>query len=190
MAGTGRRVSAPLVVVYVLLVMYAVQLVNALSQGALRVFGIQPREIHALPGVLFAPFIHGSWWHLFNNTIGFVIFSALCLTQGLRFYVKTSAFIVIVGGALVWLFGRQAIHVGASGWIFGLWSLCIALAWFERSVLNILIALGVIAFYGGMIMGVLPGNPYISFEGHAFGALAGVLAAALFGKRRRKLRWS
>lgn len=184
------RMNAFNLILYLLLIMYMVQLVNAFSGGSLIALGIHPREPYGLLGVLSAPFIHGGWWHLLNNTVGFVIFSALTLTRGPRFYIKASAVIIIVGGFLVWLFGRQAVHIGASGWVFGLWSLCIALAWFERSVINVLIAVGVIVFYGGMIVGVLPGNPYISFESHAFGALAGILAAAWFGKRYRRLRWS
>lgn len=184
------RISSFSLVVYVLIAMFAIQLFNTLSNGALLGFGIYPRSLAGLPGVIFAPFLHGSWWHLLNNTVGFVIFSALILTRGSSFYLKASVFIILVGGLLVWLLGRQALHIGASGWVFGLWSLCIALAWFERSVLNILIAVGVILFYGGMIAGVLPGNPYISFEGHAFGALAGIFAAAILAKRQRRLRWS
>jgi membrane associated rhomboid family serine protease len=70
-----------------------------------------------------------------------------------------------------------------------LWSLCIALAWFERSVINIIIAIGVVVFYGGMIVGVLPSDPFVSFEAHAFGAIAGVVAAAILGKRNRQFRW-
>lgn len=187
----GRWRLSPLkLVLYLLLAMYVVQLLNVFTGGSLVALGIHPREPYGLLGVFLSPFIHGSWWHLFNNTLGFVIFSGLILTRGLPFYIKASAVIVIVGGLLVWLFGRQAVHIGASGWVFGLWSLCIALAWFERSVINVVIAVGVIVFYGGMIIGVLPGNPYISFESHAFGALAGVMAAAWLGKRHRRLRWS
>lgn len=189
MARASKRIDGVSLLGGLLVLMYSAQLFNMLSNGALLRFGIFPRELSGLPGILAAPFIHGSWWHLFNNTVGLVIFSALCLTRGVRFYLKASGFIVLVGGLLVWMFGRSAVHVGASGWIFGLWSLCIALAWFERSVINILIAVGVVIFYGGMIAGVLPGNPYVSFEGHAFGALAGVFAAATFGRRRRQFSW-
>lgn len=172
-----------------LIIMYLVQLVNLVTDGRLRIFGILPRDGSSLLFIFTAPFIHGGWLHLINNSIGFFIFSALCLVRGKRFYCQASLLIVVVGGLLVWLFGRPAIHIGASGWIFGLWSLSIALAWFERSVVNFLVAVVVVVFYGGMILGVLPSNPNISFEGHAFGALAGVLAAALYGRRSRRGRW-
>ena len=91
--------------------------------------------------------------------------------------------IIGVGGALVWLFARPGDHIGASGWIFGLWSLVIALAWFDRSPRNITIALAVLFFYGGMVFGVLPTQGYISFESHLFGAIAGVFAAFTLSKK-------
>lgn len=173
----------------VLLVMVLVQIANDITGGALRVFGIYPRELVSLLFIFTAPFVHGSWLHFANNSVGFLIFSGFCLVRGKRFYWQSSLVIIAIGGLLVWLFGRAAIHIGASGWIFGLWSLTIALAWFEKSVINFLIAFIVILLYGGMIIGVLPSQPGVSFEGHAFGALAGVLAAAVYGRRYRRLRW-
>lgn len=173
----------------ILLVMFLVHVANELTGGRLRVFGIYPRDWTSLSFIFTTPFIHGSWLHLINNAVGFLIFSSLCLVRGKRFYTQASFFIVIVGGILVWLVGRPAVHIGASGWIFGLWSLSITLAWFERSVVNILIAIVVVVLYGGMILGVLPSHQGVSFEAHAFGALAGVMAAAIYGRRNRKMRW-
>jgi membrane associated rhomboid family serine protease len=71
----------------------------------------------------------------------------------------------------------HALHIGASGWIFGLWSLCIATAWYDRKFINIVIGLLVVFLYGGMLFGVLPGDPRVSFESHFFGAIAGVVCA-------------
>jgi membrane associated rhomboid family serine protease len=173
----------------ILLIMYLVQLANEFTGGALRAFGIHPRDPFSLLFIFTAPFIHGNWLHLANNSVGFLIFSILCLVRGKRFYSQASLLIVVVSGLLLWLFGRTAVHIGASGWIFGLWSLTITLAWFEKSVVNLLISLLVILLYGGMILGILPNQPGVSFEGHAFGALAGVLAATTLGRRYRKWRW-
>jgi len=156
----------------ILLVMYLVQLVNEFTGGALRTFGVQPRVPVTLPFIFSAPFVHGSWLHLANNSVGFLIFSCLCLVRGKRFFGQASVIIITVGGLLVWLFGRPAVHIGASGWIFGLWSLTIAMAWFEKSVLNFVVAIFVILLYGGMIVGVVPSQPGVSFESHAFGAAA------------------
>jgi membrane associated rhomboid family serine protease len=100
--------------------------------------------------------------------------------------VKASAVIILLGGALVWLFARPGDHIGASGWIFGLWSLVIALAWFDRSPRNIAIALAVVFFYGGMVFGVLP-TQGVSFESHLFGAIAGVFAAFTLSNKPREV---
>jgi len=97
------------------------------------------------------------------------------------FFLNSSIFIILVGGFLVWLFGRDATHIGASGWVFGLWGLSIAVGWFDRRFINILVSLGVLLVYGGMIYGVLPSDPRVSFESHLFGALSGVACASLYG---------
>ncbi len=123
-----------------------------------------------------------------NNLAGLAIFSALSLIRGTTFFVNASIIIVVITGVLVWLFARSgATHIGASGWIFGLWSLSIAIAWFQRSFLNIVIAVFVAVFYGGMIWGVLPSNPHVSFESHLFGAIAGVAAAYLMTRKKKKI---
>lgn len=164
--------------------MVSVYFVNLLLGGWLFSFGIVPRYLESLPGIYVAPFLHGDMAHLLNNLVGLVIFSSLLFVHSLKRYLWSSFFIITVTGILVWLFARSALHIGASGWIFGLWSLLIATAWFERRLVNILIALAVAFFYGGMLYGVLPNDPRISFESHLFGAIAGVLCAFMQSKAK------
>ncbi len=171
------------ILTWLVLMMLAIHIVNSILQGRLGEFGVLPGEMRSLPYIITAPFIHGSWAHLLSNLVGLVIFSGLCLLRGIPFYLKSSLLIILLTGILVWLFGRQAVHIGASGWIFGLWSLSIAMAWFQRRFGNILIALFVIVFYGGMIFGVLPSDPNVSFESHLFGALSGVICAYMMTKK-------
>jgi len=168
------------------LALVIIHVVNTSLQGALASFGIFPGKATTLPYIFTAPFIHGSWGHLINNLFGLSIFSALCLLRSTRFYLRCSVFIIILTGVLVWLFGRQAVHIGASGWIFGLWSLIISMAWFERRFVNIVIALFVVFFYGGMVWGVLPSNAEISFESHLFGAIAGIACAYLYSRNKKR----
>ena len=149
--------------------MIAVHVVNLFTGGYLSNFGIEPRQIGDAYTIASAPFIHSDVAHLGSNLAAFVMLGSLVLLQGLRYFVKASAMIILLGGALVWLLGRPGDHIGASGWIFGLWSLVIALAWFDRSPRNIAIALAVVFFYGGMVFGILPTQGYISFESHLFG---------------------
>jgi membrane associated rhomboid family serine protease len=162
--------------------MIAVHVVNFFTGGALSNYGIEPREIGGAYTIASAPFIHADVAHLGSNLAAFVVLGSLVLLQGLRYFVKASAVIILLGGALVWLLGRPGDHIGASGWIFGLWSLVIALAWFDRSPRNIAIALAVVFFYGGMVFGVLP-TQGVSFESHLFGAIAGVFAAFTLSKK-------
>lgn len=163
--------------------MIAVHIVNLFTGGYLTQFGIEPREIGGAFTIATAPLIHADVAHLGSNLAAFVVLGSLVLLQGVRYFAKASLLIILLGGALVWLFARPGDHIGASGWIFGLWSLVIALAWFDRSPRNIAIALAVVFFYGGMVFGVLPTQGYISFESHLFGAIAGVLAAFTLSKR-------
>lgn len=165
--------------------MASVHLLNILTDGYFLNFGLEPRELSRIYAILLYPWLHGDMTHLLSNLSIFVVLAFLCLMQGVRYFVKASAIIIIVSGLLVWLFGRDAIHIGASGWIFGLWSLTIALAWFERSFLNISVGIGVLIFYGGMIFGLVPTSAPVSFEGHIFGAMAGVISAAILSKERR-----
>ena len=152
---------------------------NWIFQGWLYQFGLIPRHLDSLPGIYIAPFLHGDLGHLINNLAGLFIFSSWLFVHSLNRYLWSSFFIITLTGLLVWCFGRSALHIGASGWIFGLWSLTIAIAWFDRRFLNILIALVVAFFYGGMLWGVLPTDPRVSFESHLFGAIAGVVCAFL-----------
>ena len=167
-------------------IMVAVYVFNWVFQGLLYQYGLIPRQLNSLPGIYVAPFLHGSLAHLINNLIGLFIFSSLLFVHSLRRYLWSSFFIITLTGLLVWCFGRSALHIGASGWIFGLWALTIATAWFDRRFLNILIALIVVLFYGGMMWGVLPTDPRVSFESHLFGAIAGV-ACAFFQAKTLKI---
>lgn len=171
----------------IVLVMFVVHGINVLMNGWLNVFGIIPGSMAHWFHVFTAPFIHADLAHLTNNVVGLVVFSSLCLARSIGFYLFASVFIISLTGGLVWLFGREAVHIGASGWVFGLWSLSLALAWFDRRFINILTACLVFFFYGGMIYGVLPSDPKISFEAHLFGALSGAMFAFLYSVYKR---WS
>lgn len=163
--------------------MIAVYIVDLPLGGALTAFGVHPRDIGSAYTIFTSPFIHADFAHLANNLLAFAVLGMLCMLHGVRYFTKASLLIIVVGGTLLWLFGRGGSHIGASGWIFGLWSLAIAQAWFDRSPRNFAVALGVAIFYGGMIFGILPMQSGISFEGHLFGALAGVVAASVLARK-------
>ncbi len=172
-------------VLLILIAMTGIHLINNFLNGQFLQYGIYPRDIDRWYHVFTAPFIHGNWGHLLNNLVGLAVFSFLCMLRSVNYFIKASVFINLVTGCLVWLFARPAIHLGASGWVFGLWSLLIVTAWFDRRFSNLLIAVFVVLFYGGMIYGILPGERGISFESHLFGALAGLLFVSMTHKKRK-----
>lgn len=173
------------IVGFIALAMIVVHVVNVLLNQSLMRYGIAPRSPGGWYQVFSAPFLHSGWQHLLNNLIAFSILSGLCLIRGAWFYLLASFLIIGISGGLVWLFARSAIHVGASGWIFGLWSLNISLAFFERSSLSWVLAVLVLFLYGGMAYGVLPADPRVSFEAHFFGAVSGVLVAFVYAQIKK-----
>ncbi len=159
--------------------LYVIEVVDTATGDALEeAGGIVPREVSGLDGVLFAPLLHGDWAHLLGNTLPFLIFGFLAMAGGMRQFVLVTATIWILGGAAVWLTaGPGAYHVGASGVIFGWLTFLLTRGFFARSARQILLAIVLFVGWGGVLLGVLPGQPNISWQGHLFGALAGVLAA-------------
>mgnify|MGYP006184356829 FL=1 len=157
--------------------MLLVQVGNSLSGYSLNIWGVIPRRLESLPGIVFAPWLHGSWAHLLSNLSGLLVLGLLALLESRRDFIKASVAILLGSGLLVWAFGREGIHVGASGWLFGLWSLLLARAWFRRSWLDLLLAVLLLLLHGGWVFGLLP-QQGISFEYHLAGVLCGGLYAA------------
>ncbi|WP_445494126.1 rhomboid family intramembrane serine protease [Photorhabdus sp. SF281] len=163
-------------------ILIVTQLLDTLTGGALSNFGIIPRYAQGLMGIPLSPFLHGDWAHLFSNLPALLVLSALLMTHSIRYYVLASLFIIFVEGTLVWLFGRTAIHIGASGWIFGLWGLLLANAFFLRRAKDFFFAILVFVYYGGIVFGLLPWQEDISTEGHIFGAISGLIFSWLSKK--------
>jgi membrane associated rhomboid family serine protease len=151
--------------------------------------GIIPRTLSGLEGILWAPLLHGGWAHLFANTIPFLVFGFLAMAGGIRQWVMVTAAIWVVGGLGVWLLGPAGVStIGASGVIFGWLAFLLVRGLFARSGRQILVALVLLFFWGGVLWGVLPGQEGISWQGHLFGAAAGILAAWLVARADRRRR--
>lgn len=168
----------------ILVLLWAVLLVDALAfGGALRAAGIVPRTLPGLRGVVFAPFLHDGFWHLLLNSIGFVTWGTLVLFREESHFWTVTAIGALVGGLATWALGRGAIHIGASGVLFAYFGYLLLAGFFERRMGSIVLSLLVGILWGGMLLGVLPGQPGISWEGHLFGFAAGALAARLLARR-------
>ena len=146
----------------------------------LSVFGILPRDIYGLPGVLFAPLLHSSVIHLVSNTLP-LLFLGITLYY---FYGKLAKRVFLlsyfVTGSLVWLFGRTVFHIGASGLIYGIASFLFFSGIVRSEFKSLIISLAVVITYGGLVWGVLPTMPGISWELHLFGTLTGAVAAYVY----------
>ena len=146
-------------------------------------YGIYPRRITGAVGIAFAPFIHGSFSHLFANSVPIVLLGTALLYG----YPRSAGFVLgclYAGTGLgVWVTARDAYHIGASGLTFGMMFFVFsigAIRWDRRAI-----ALSMLVFflYGGMVWGIFPTDPNVSYESHFFGALIGVVLAILCRRR-------
>ncbi len=161
-----------------LALLWSIEIVDTILLGSsLQHYGLQPRSVNGLLGIFTMPFLHGSWDHLASNTFPLAIFGTLVLLRGLERFLAVTAIIVITGGTAVWLMARSSIHIGASGLIFGYLGYLMSIGFWERKLGPALLSIVIGFLYGGMLWGVLPGQPGVSWEGHLFGFLGGILAA-------------
>lgn len=146
--------------------------------------GLVPRSARGISGILVMPFLHGNFSHLLSNIIPLTVLLILLAgsqAHSARVVVLTS----LASGSLLWLFGRSALHIGASGLVFGLCAFLIAAGALERRAASIAVATLVILLYGSTLLsGILPTQQGISWDGHALGAIGGLcVAAAMFMKQ-------
>lgn len=182
----GRQAAAVGAVGFVLL-LWTIEVVDVLAAHRLDDEGIRPRSDEGLLGILFAPLLHGGWGHLVANSVPALVLGFLTLATGLARGLAATAVIWLLGGLGVWLVaGSSSVHIGASGLVFG-WITYLAVRGIvNRNGVEIVVGLLVLLVYGGVLWGVLPGQPGISWQGHLFGAVAGVVAAVAL----RDARWN
>jgi membrane associated rhomboid family serine protease len=149
-----------------------------LLRNRLNALGIRPRKQIGLRGIVFAPLLHGSWGHLAANTVPFLVLGWLVLLNGLTVFTIVTALVWLVSGLGVWLFAPgNSLHIGASGVVFGYLGFLLARSYFQQDLGSIAIAVVVLLLYGPLIWGILPFRRGISWQGHLFGLVGGVVAA-------------
>ena len=141
--------------------------------------GILPRTVSGLKGIIFSPFLHGNLMHLISNSLPIFILTLTLFVIYPRIAFMVWSLIALLGGSLVWLFGRHAYHIGASGVIYGLMAFLIASGIFRRNLKSMFIAIIIFFLYGGIIWGVFPTHPWVSWEAHLMSFLVGILLAYL-----------
>jgi membrane associated rhomboid family serine protease len=160
-------------------VLYLTEAVDTLLGGALDADGIWPRHLDGLYGILWAPLLHQGWQHLVANTVPLLVLGFFVLAGGVGQFIAVTATVWLVGGFGTWLTGSPGVHLGASTLIFGWLVFLLMRGFFARSPAQILLAVVLFTTWGGLLWGVLPGTVEISWEGHLFGALGGLIAAQL-----------
>lgn len=186
----GRRdeaATALITTVGFVALLWALEIIDTLADHRLDQFGIQPRSQEGLVGILAAPLLHGGFGHLLANTLPALVLGFLVLVTGIGRGLVATAIIWIVGGVGVWLTSPDnSITLGASGVIFGWLAFLLARGIVTRRARDLGLGLLVLVLYGGLLLGVLPGTPGVSWQGHLFGALGGLLAVWVTEERHRR----
>ena len=162
-----------------LAIMWAVEVIDIPLRGRLDRFGVYPRQLSGLPGIVFAPFLHAGFGHLIANTLPFLVLGAVVAYAGLRQFVLVTVIVMAGSGLGMWLFGASnSVQVGASGLVFGYLTYLLTRGFIAQKLSWILGAVLIGLFYGSLLWGLIPRHG-VSFSGHLFGALSGVAAAWL-----------
>ena len=155
-------------------------------------YGVYPQKINGLKGVLFSPFIHKDLTHLLNNSYPIFILGTLLFSVYKKIASEIFIWLFFISGFWLWIIGRPAFHIGASGIIYALASfLCIS-GIIRKNPRLAAISMVIIFLYGSMIWGIIPTEKTISWEGHLSGFLAGILVAVFYrneGPKRKKYQW-
>ncbi len=158
---------------------------NLILQGHLAQHGIIPRHLDSLAGIIWTPFLHASFGHLAANTVPLLILGGIICARSTGEFIIVTVGGILLGGALTWLFARNACHIGASGLVFCYFGYLASLAWFNRTFGTLCLSVACVIGYGGLIKGILPTSVGISWEGHLAGLVAGTALGSLLAKLRK-----
>jgi membrane associated rhomboid family serine protease len=160
--------------------MWVTETVDVAAGGQLDAYGIEPRDPDGLVGIVTAPFLHVGFAHLIANTIPFAVLGAVIALGGAARVVIVTVVVGLVSGLGVWLIAPDtSIHLGASGLVFGYATYLLTRGLFTRSAMHLLLGVLILALFGAALLGGLVPRAGISWQGHLFGAVGGVLAARL-----------
>jgi membrane associated rhomboid family serine protease len=165
-----------------ILVIWLVKIFEAYTGIDLTDFGVYPRQAKGLRGILFSPFLHSDFTHLISNTTSLFVLTFSLFALYTRSALWVFPIIYIFHGLAVWLFAREAYHIGASGLVYGFAGYLFFMGLFRKDTRSIALALLVVFLYGGLVWGVLPTDPGVSFEAHLAGGVIGLICAVFFRK--------
>ncbi len=174
----------PFVIVGLLVAaMWVAEVIDLVPGTPFDSWGIEPRQLDGLVGIPLAPFLHSGFPHLLANTLPFLILGGIIASSGIGRFVRVTVIVGVVSGLGTWLLAAPGtVHIGASGLVFGYLTYLVTRGVFARNLLWLAGGAVLLLVYGGILWGLLP-RPGVSWTGHVFGALGGVLAAAALHRR-------
>jgi membrane associated rhomboid family serine protease len=165
--------------------MWILEGVDAAVDHRLDRYGIEPRDVDGLDGIVAAPFLHVGFGHLIANTVPFVVMGVVIALEGPLRLLAVTAIVGLISGLGTWLVGAEgSIHIGASGIVFGFATYLIARGVFNRRATELAVGVAVALIWGGALLGGLEPRRGISWQGHLFGAVGGVVAARALARER------
>jgi membrane associated rhomboid family serine protease len=186
--GEARRAGFQLVLGMVAL-MWILEIYDRAANADLDRHGIEPRDPDGLVGVIASPFLHGDFDHLMSNTVPFVVMGLVIALAGALRVLAVTGIVMAVGGLGTWLVAPEnTLHIGASGVVFGYATYLLVRGFYNRSALELLMGLIVGALWGSALLSGLVPREGISWQGHLFGAVGGVVAARVLASATRRPR--
>jgi membrane associated rhomboid family serine protease len=178
----GKSLRLPATMVLLMWAVFALQAWGGMNLAPL---GILPRQLWGLIGIFTSPLVHGNVTHLVTNTFPILILGGILFF----FYDKVSRPVFYISyfltGTLIWVFGRPAFHIGASGVIYSLAFFVIMIGFLRKDFKSTIISFVVVILYGGLIFGLFPTQEGVSWEAHLIGAIVGVFSAIYYSTKRR-----
>ncbi|HEY4571162.1 MAG TPA: rhomboid family intramembrane serine protease [Gaiellales bacterium] len=169
--------------------MWLSEVVDTAMHGALDQYGIISREPRGLIGIVTAPFLHLGFGHLISNTLPLVTLGALIAISGAARLFQVTAMVVVIGGLGTWLISPpNTITIGASGLVFGYATYLVLRGLFNRRIGQVLLGIVVVIVWGSALLGGLLPQDGISWQGHMFGAIAGIIAAWVLADDKQRVR--
>jgi len=165
--------------------MWGLEVIDAIAGGSLDQYGIEPRDDRGLTGIVAAPFLHAGFGHLIANTLPFVVMGVVIAFKGAVRVLAVTAIVGLISGVGTWLVAPEfTLHIGASGVVFGYATYLISRGVFNRDALELAVGLIVVLVWGTALLGGLRPEDGISWQGHLFGAIGGVVAGRMLRRER------
>ena len=188
----NNLISSILVPAILVITLVLIKLAEVVFETSFAQWGIFPRKVSGLLGILTFPFIHGDWKHLFNNSSALLVLGSMLYFFYREVASRSLFWIYLLSGVWLWVGGRANIHIGASGVVYGLFGFLFVSGLLRKHLKLMALSMLVVFLYGSLVWGIFPVDETISYEGHLLGLFTGVIVALVYrkhGTQRPKYSW-